>query len=88
MAPTIKCKSKMSSRGEQRNRKPTIVLEMDDKIQTFCLSAAKLSTVLSVQRLKKKRDFPLNLKSHVFFAQGKTAAVKASKFTHPEIEWK
>lgn len=42
---------------KQRNKKPTIVLEMDDKIQMFCLTAAKLSSVLSVQRLGKER-FP------------------------------
>lgn len=42
---------------KQRNKKPTIVLEMDDKIPMFCLTAAKLSSVLSAQRLGKER-FP------------------------------
>lgn len=40
---------------KQRNKKPTMVLEMDDKIQMFCLAAAKLSSVLSGQRLGKER---------------------------------
>lgn len=72
---------------KQRNKEPTIVLEMDDKIQMFCLTAAKLSSVLSEQRLGK-RDFPLNLKSHFGAAQDTTAAVETRGFTHPENEWK
>lgn len=43
---------------KQRNKEPTIVLEMDDKIQMFCLAAAKLSSALSVQRLGKERFSP------------------------------
>lgn len=33
-------------------------MEMDDKIQMFCLTAAKLSSALSVQRLGKERFSP------------------------------
>lgn len=72
---------------KQRNKKPTIVLEMDDKIQMFCLTAAKLSSVLSVQRLGEER-FSLNLKPHFGAAQDRAAGVGTGGFTHPDEEWK
>lgn len=64
-----------------------MVLEMDDKIQMFCLAAAKLSSVLSGQRLGKERFSSLNLKSHFGAAQDTAAGGETRGFTHPENEW-
>lgn len=58
---------------------------MDDKIHMFCLTAAKLSAVLSVQRLKRER---FSSEPGVSAAQDMTAIMETREFTHPENEWK